>query len=126
MREIKLDPAFCEAKCGKGRAVSMNEHAEASLDSRIYTVGLCGCRCTVAKRGETIQLALWVPGEWIKRGERYVMEPNSTPPDLLEMCADVYGYSELATFGIEQMVDFNAGRVFAFGEPVPQIAFTAA
>ena len=138
---LELDPRFCEAKWGPGRAVSMNAHAAVSEVDRIYTIGLCGCRCTVAKRGDRIQLAhycplstslhihalrsfrpesvaLWVPGEWVKDGGRWKMEPKPEPAELLALCAEIHGYSEEREFGFEQMVDFNAGHVTAFGAPV--------
>lgn len=141
LSSVELDSTFAEGKWGKGRAVSMNAHAEVSATARIYTVGLCGCRCTVAKRGDLIQLAhycplstsrhvaalrafrpesveIWVPGEWVKDGERWKMNPEPMPPELLALCSEVHGYSECMRCGVEQMVDFNAGRVFAFGAPV--------
>lgn len=136
-----LDAAFCEQEYGPGRAVNMNAHAEVAASARIYTVGLCGCRCTVAQRGHTIQLAhycplstarhlaalrsfrpdsvaLWVPGKWTKEGGRWQMIPQPTPPELLRLCTEVHGYSELREIGVEQMVDYHAGQVIAFGHPI--------
>lgn len=142
MMTVEIDPVFAGAKWGAGKAVTMNAHAEVAMTERIYTIGLGGCHCTVAGHGDKIQLAhycplsihrhidvlrsfrpdwvsLWVPGEWVKRGEFWKMEPQSEPKELAALCQEVHGYGEARDFDDDGMVDYNAGRIFAFGCPVP-------
>lgn len=139
---VHVDPEFARSKWGEGQCVSMNTHAEINLSGRIYTFGLCGCHCALARRGDTVQLShyspladflhaaalrafrpdsvvLWTPGEWLKTPEGgWIMAPASPPPLLKGLCQEIHGYDTMTEIGCDRMVDYNAGLVTAFRTPV--------
>lgn len=118
------------------RFVSMNEHAEVDATEAVYTLGLCGCLCAVARRGSRVILAhysptnisglytllkafrpshgfLWASGVWVK-GEsgRYTLEPDDLPEVLSYLPLKIIPYDTSVLCGEHS----NAKGVFYSNE----------
>lgn len=144
MRTCVIDPEFALKKWGPGICVNMNDHREVCAHERIYTVGLCGCICTIARRGNRVMLAhydpgckalhaaaidlfrpealaIWVPEAYEKTGgtPAYRTAPPVAPPALKWYEPELFGYPTDVSIVHDQMVDYvGDGRVVAFGGSV--------
>lgn len=111
-----IDQVIAEQMFGPGKAVGMNEYADVGVKDRIYTTGMGGCICVVARKGDTIRLMhmggieqilhplmsfypeysiafvvgehKWISGRWQVRAE-----DTSQNRMLQSMCDVVVGYT---------------------------------